>query len=218
MTSIQNPEQPNLNKPVRAVLDLGSQRSYITQKAATSLQLRSKGMQQMSIMTFGSAATQTKCELVHVLMKTLCGEMELRLLTTPIICEPLNTRPITLGTNSYEHISDLILADEFDRDGITEVDMLLGADYYWELAMHWSSETWRQWPSCCGDKVRMGTIWSCGNRYHCFVQPSRYSQSQSYIDGKLSRVELRLGQNSAFILGTRIPRCCESDSICSARI
>ena len=134
VTSIQNPEQPNLNKPVRAVLDLGSQRSYITQKAATSLQLRSKGIQQMSIMTFGSAATQTKCELVHVLMKTLCGEMELRLLTTPIICEPLNTCPITLGTNSYEHISDLILADEFDRDGITEVDMLLGADYYWELA------------------------------------------------------------------------------------
>lgn len=134
VTTIQNPDQPNLSKAVRAVLDLGSQRSYITQQAAVSLQLSSKESQQMSIVTFGSPATQANCDLVHVLMKTLCGEMELRLLTTPIICEPLNTQHISLCRSSCEHISGLVLADEFDQDDITGVDVLLGADYYWELA------------------------------------------------------------------------------------
>ena len=60
--------------------------------------------------------------------------MELCLLSTPIICEPLNTCPITLYTSSYEHISDLVLADHLCQDKSTEVDILLGADYYWEMA------------------------------------------------------------------------------------
>jgi len=60
--------------------------------------------------------------------------MEVRLLTTPVICEPLAAQPISLYTNSYEHLSDLKLADSFNGNSAHEVDLLIGADYYWELA------------------------------------------------------------------------------------
>ena len=109
ITTVLNPDKPNISKTVQLVLDLNSQRLHITQQAALSLQRSSIGIQQMSIITLvSSQATSTNCELVSMLMKTLHGEMELCLLATPIICEPLNTRPLTLCTSSCEHISDLV--------------------------------------------------------------------------------------------------------------
>ena len=58
----------------------------------------------------------------------------MRLLTTPIICEPLSAQPVTLCANVYKHISDLQLADSADGATRIEVDLLIGADYYWKLA------------------------------------------------------------------------------------
>ena len=54
------------------------------------------------------------------------------LLTSTIICEPLTEQPLALCVNSYEHLSDLHLADHSDGSPI-EVDLLIGSDYYWQL-------------------------------------------------------------------------------------
>lgn len=135
LATICKPDQPTVCQHVRVVLDLGSQRSYVTQRAARALSLESEGVRKMSIFTFGSSEKAlTDCELVRVVMKTLDGEIELRLLTTPIICEPLEAQPVTLCVNLYEHLSALELADSSDGNSAMEVDLLLGSDYYWELA------------------------------------------------------------------------------------
>lgn len=91
-------------------------------------------MQKMSIYTFGSAKKSlSDCELVQVAMETMDGDIELHLLTTPIICEPLTAQPIALCVNSYEHLSELRLADSSDGNAAMEDDLLVGSDYYWEL-------------------------------------------------------------------------------------
>jgi hypothetical protein len=88
----------------------------------------------MSIFTFGSARKAlSDCEIVRVVMETTDGDIELQLLTTPIICEPITAQPIALCANSYEHLSDLRLADSSDGKTAMEVDLLIGSDYYWKL-------------------------------------------------------------------------------------
>jgi len=86
------------------VLDFGCQHSYIIEHAARFMSLKSKSLPKMSIFTFGSSdQTLSDCNLVHVVMKTLDGVIELSLLTTPIICGPLIGQPINLCVDMYEN-------------------------------------------------------------------------------------------------------------------
>ena len=79
LTIIHNPNHPTISQRVRAILDLGSQRSYLTQRAARSLSLESEGTRKMSIFTFGSLqGTLSDCEFVQVVMETQDGGMGLR--------------------------------------------------------------------------------------------------------------------------------------------
>ena len=65
----------------------------------------------MVVFTFGSTEkTINNCEIVRATLKTLDGEIEMTLLTSPIICEPLTEQPLALCVNLYEHLSDLHLA------------------------------------------------------------------------------------------------------------
>ena len=88
----------------------------------------------MAVFTFGSTKkTLYNCELVNVLLKTKEEEMEMCLLTTPTICEPLTAQPISVCADSYEHLSELELADSSDGNTPLEIDLLIGSDYYWQL-------------------------------------------------------------------------------------
>ncbi len=89
----------------------------------------------MSIFTFGSSEkTLSDCERVRVAMDTLDGGMVLHLLAVPVICEPLAAQPLALCLESYEHLSNLELADSTSDNSAMEIDLLVGSDYYWELA------------------------------------------------------------------------------------
>ena len=134
LTAVQNPEDPTKCKRVRAVLDLGSQRSYISQRVVDALQLTPEGTTKMSIFTFGSnQRTLSCCKLMRVVLRTLNGSMEMHLLTTPTICEPLMAQPISHCAETYDHLSGLEFADISDGSTPMEVDLLIGSDYYWQL-------------------------------------------------------------------------------------
>ena len=47
------------------------------------------------------------------------------------LCDPLINQPIQIAKENFEHLKDLELADS--GDGGLEVDILLGADFYWEI-------------------------------------------------------------------------------------
>ncbi len=69
-------------------------------------------------------------------------DQELKLFAVPLICEPLAAQPITLCVKKYNHLSRLDLADSSDGKAAMGVDMLIGADYYWELATGKTSGGW----------------------------------------------------------------------------
>lgn len=60
--------------------------------------------------------------------------MELELFAVPLICEPLAAQPISICKERYDHLMGLELAD--NSDGVSEmgIDVLIGSDYYWEVA------------------------------------------------------------------------------------
>lgn len=133
---LYNPERPRSTLKVRAVLDTGSQRSYATDTVKKALNLESEETQQLSIASFGASAQDPqRYGIVRVGLKLKDGKtQELRLVTVPSICEPLTSQPISLCVEKFEHLKRLDLADYSNGRDPLQIDVLIGADHYWELA------------------------------------------------------------------------------------
>lgn len=70
-----NPANPNQSLAMRAILDIGSQRSYATGRVAKALGLTPIGKQKLSITTFGSdSQTAQTYDLVKIGVKTSEGD------------------------------------------------------------------------------------------------------------------------------------------------
>ena len=59
-------------------------------------------------------------------------DKELTLLFVPLICEPFTVPPVRIDTEYYGYWCHLELADSFG-EGLFWPDMLVSADYYWDL-------------------------------------------------------------------------------------
>lgn len=93
---MHNPSTPSVSSEVRLLLDGGSQKSYISERARDLLNLEATGEQSLSIATFGSYKASTKvCPIVNVGMN-LRGypPTTLSMFVVPIICEPLVGQPV----------------------------------------------------------------------------------------------------------------------------
>ena len=130
---IHYPCDPHISLEVRLILDGGSQKSYISERARGLLNLEATGEQSLSIATFGSNKGSTKvCPVVNV---GLClrgyPSMSLSLYVMPTICEPLAGQPISTCVSWYPHLLGLDLADSSSTESSMPVDVLIGSDYYW---------------------------------------------------------------------------------------
>ena len=129
---IYNPTAPHSSLQVRMVLDSGSQRSYITYGVKEALALEAEGEQ---LTAFGSNEPSTqKCVIVRVGMSLHNSpDQELQLFAVPSICGPLTAQPIPLFVTEYDHLSHLELADSSDGKSDLSIDILIGADHYWDI-------------------------------------------------------------------------------------
>ena len=132
---IYNPVKQKRTVAVRLLFDSGSQRSYLSERAMTLLELVPTGEQTLAIATFGATLEQTKvCPIVHVGIR-LKGYPNgaLSLHVVPTICEPLSCQPITASAVAYKNLLELDLADSAELDSRLPVDILIGCDHYWDL-------------------------------------------------------------------------------------
>ena len=132
---VQNPARPEKFVELRLLLDSGSQRSYLSERAKEMLGLETIREQALSIATFGSKVEQLKvCPVVEVQLQ-LKGytSMQLILCVVPTICEPLACQPISVCVQQHETLNGLDLADQSDGQTNLQVDLLIGSDYYWDI-------------------------------------------------------------------------------------
>ena len=130
----QNAGRPRAE--ARAIMDSGSQRTYITCRLRDELNLQTMGTESLRIKTFGSTESHsTTCDVVRLGINTKDGEtLKMTALAVPVICHSLTSQPISHSRECYHHLLGLELADSADVSDVLEVDVLIGSDSYWDLA------------------------------------------------------------------------------------
>lgn len=100
-----------------------------------ALNLELKEVQRLSTATFGSTTLDLRrYGVVQFGLKLKDGgNKELQLITAPSIYEPLTTQPISLCLEKFEHLKQIDLSDHSNGQDSLQIDVLIGADYYWDL-------------------------------------------------------------------------------------
>ena len=120
------------SRPVKILLDAGSQRSYISERIVKQLKLVPKGSQNVIINTFGS--TEGKSALLKEYSFCVKNEKKkcnlyLTGFAVPFICSPLTDQRIEVVEDIFPILKNLDLSDISRND--RDIDLLIGADYYW---------------------------------------------------------------------------------------
>ena len=60
-------------------------------------------------------------------------ELYINAYSVPTICNPLSNQAVQVAVQEYPHLQDLELADNLEARTEVEIDVLIGADYYWNF-------------------------------------------------------------------------------------
>lgn len=111
---------------VRALLDTGSQRSYVTTRVQEALGAKEVHSEAMIIKTFGATRGEKRtCDILRLKINVDCGEiLTLPVAVVPHICDPVCVQLIDIAKASYEYLAGLELADSGDAGTSLEIDLL----------------------------------------------------------------------------------------------
>ena len=121
---------------VRLILDSGSQKTYVTYQLKESLGLKPIAREKLCIKTLGSDYNNLKTvDIVNLCLKNV--ENDLSVIITahvvPLICSPLNYQAVQFAKQNHSHLADVVLSERASEENLP-VDILIGADQYWNIA------------------------------------------------------------------------------------
>ena len=126
----------NQEIPVRVLLDLGSERTFIRKQIAESVGL-SGPTEILSVTTLGGDTSETKrMKRVKFSLQAKNSDSqkttptEVEALTINKVCNKL--RPVNIDISKYPHLKNIKFADSYPR-GPTEIDILVGMDFYYSI-------------------------------------------------------------------------------------
>ena len=184
---VANPNQENHSCNVRILLDSCSQKSYISTRLRYKLQLPSIGSETVLIKTFGKEeATLKKCNSVQFTLDCLDHlKVFISAYEVELICGPIANQTIQVAQHSYPHLQNLPLADYSVGDEDLEVDILIGADYYWSIVQ--SHVVRRECHGPFALRTRLGYVLSVPvsvaspNQSHSSVNVSHVMKAESRV-------------------------------------
>ena len=121
---------------MRLILDSGSQKTYITQRVKETLGLKSVTKEKLYIKTFGSDCSNVKTvDIVNVCLKNVSSDETLIVTAhvVPMICSPLSHQAVQFAKQRYSHLEGILLSESDSGDNM-EVEILIGADQFWNVA------------------------------------------------------------------------------------
>ncbi len=127
------PQQPKTKS--RIVFDSCSQKSYISSRLRNSLGLETVSKQSLLVKTFGNEYPKLmSCDLVQVSITATDGlELYVNAFSVPVICSPISNQAVELAVKQYPHLRGLNLADNSSPSNDVDIDILIGADFYWNF-------------------------------------------------------------------------------------
>ncbi|XP_028403430.1 uncharacterized protein LOC114526129 [Dendronephthya gigantea] len=157
----------------RILFDSGSQRSYISDKVRSRLQLKTLRKEKVIIKTFGQSGDSQVQELdvvqVNVKDKSDHKFTSIEALCVPSICSPLTNQHID-SAQRIEEFKNLEFADRNEKFSDLPVGILIGIDFY-HTFMTGKIIRSREGPVACGTKlgwVLSGRLGSSSPDLHCF--------------------------------------------------
>ena len=138
-SEVKNPTKSK-SEIVRILLDSGSQRTYITEKLATQLQLTREKGKEIKLVTFGSDTAKTiKTTKTKLSLNLKNGAyLELSANIVPVISGSVQRKAMRFNSSeNFEHlVSSLELADDVPKMfESSSVDVLIRNDYYPDIIM-----------------------------------------------------------------------------------
>ncbi|MCG7879158.1 MAG: reverse transcriptase domain-containing protein [Candidatus Thiodiazotropha endolucinida] len=125
---------------VRILLDSGSQRTYVTERLAKSLNLEKGSEQEIRLVTFGSVTPKvikTASTKLNIQLKN-GEEMKVVANIVPNITSAIHRKPVNISDmRSFDALTkNLNLADTVPTEPETDtIDLLIGNDYYLDIVM-----------------------------------------------------------------------------------
>ena len=119
---------------VKMLFDNGSQKSFIKKDLVERLNLKSIRSEALTIKTFGSVADSIqKLDVVNVSVKGRFGNDQrvIEAYVVPVICAPVAHQSIQRVVTMYPELKDMRLADNNITTSNKEVELLVGANFYW---------------------------------------------------------------------------------------
>ena len=148
---------------VRILLDSCAQKSYISTRLRNELCLPSIGTETVLIKTFGNnEPSLKKCNIVQFALE--CQDnlrVFINAYEVELICGPIANQTIEIAQQCYPHLQGLPLADYSRGDEGLEIDVMLGADYYWTVVQNHVVRGGVAWPSSNPYKIGLCAEWTC---------------------------------------------------------
>ena len=134
---VYSPVESALSAKIRVLLDLGSQRSYITKKLAESLALACLGKETVLIKTFGDQTGKlVTCDIVQVQVQCNDGlSLFIKCYVVDFVYSPITNQYIEFSQANYSHLIWLHLADMATGETGLDIDLLIGADQYHSIVL-----------------------------------------------------------------------------------
>ena len=133
-TAVASVGSHNNHISAKILFDEGSQLSFITSDVASKLDLKPETQETISLSTFGGHTSSVKrIDTATIYLETAQEEtMPIRVIIVPTTAAPLTTYT---GTNVRDlpHLKGLSLAQINVHDSPFTVDILVGADHYWDI-------------------------------------------------------------------------------------
>ena len=123
------------SRRVRVMLDSGSQRTFVTVKVAKEFGCEVVREENLSIGTFGQGASGSELRsVVRLDLKPLVGRevVSVKAYVVPEI-SVIKNQHLEVARENFAHLRDLRLSDVCKSSEDLEVDVLVGADYFWLL-------------------------------------------------------------------------------------
>ena len=131
--AVASSPKSHMTGTVRLLCDGGSQRSYVTEDTRQRLQLPTHHQERLKIEGFGgNGVVATNADVVVVEIHSLDGtSSSVSAIVVPKVASSINNLS-TIEVMDVTKLAKLRLAE--DWSGGADIDILIGADFYWKLA------------------------------------------------------------------------------------
>ena len=133
-TAVANVYANNTGIEANILLDEGSQRSFLTECLARSLQLQPDHTEDICLASFGSSTgLLRRLNVATIFLETITGDkLPLSVLLVPAIAAPIQNTSCSAIAN-LPYLKGLKLANPLTAGEQFNITLLIGADYYWQV-------------------------------------------------------------------------------------